>query len=123
MRRSKSARVTPRLRPTYKFRAGVGLGDEPHFGFRIAAQFRRLVGGRVNLERKFVLRVEQFDQQGKTPGFELRVAEQVGAVILHEPVQIFSRERAVGNDAGVAGAVADFPRFADGPYRLGSVLP
>ena len=34
-------------------------------------------------------------------------------MIFHEPAQIFSGERAVGDDAGVAGPVGDFPRFAD----------
>ena len=38
-------------------------------------------------------------------------------MILHEPAQVFTGERAVGNDAGVSRAVADFKRLADGRVR------
>src|SRR3954466_15902374 len=34
--------------------------------------------------------------------------------MLHQPAKILPRKRAIGNDAGVAGTIADFPRFADG---------
>ena len=47
-----------------------------------------------------------------------RITEDFGGVILHQPAQIFSSQRAVGDDAGVAGPVTDFPRFAnDGAGR------
>ena len=35
-------------------------------------------------------------------------------MMFHQPAQRLSSERAIGNDAGIAGPVADFPGLADG---------
>ena len=61
----------------------------------------------MDLERKLVARVEDFAEQRKAVfAGRLGVAEQFVRVLFHEPAQIFSGERAVGDDAGVAGAIA-----------------
>ena len=98
-----------------QFRARRGISNEPHFRIRFAAELGSFVRGRMDLEREFFARIENFNEQWKSifAGW-LCVAEQFDAMIFHEPAQIFSGKRAVGNDAGVAGPVADFPRFADG---------
>jgi hypothetical protein len=115
--------VTPRLRPDVQFRAGRGVGNEPHLGFRLAAQFGRLIRGRMNLERKFFRASRILHSKRKTiPRGRFCAAEQFACVMFHEPAQIFSGERTVGDDAGVAGPVTDFPRFAD-ERAGGSFLP
>ena len=100
--------------PGVKFRARSSVGDVPHLRLRFAAEPRGDVGGRVDLQGEFFLRVEQFSKQRKTSVLRSRGAEQFLRVMLHQPAQIFSGERPVGNHARGFGPVGDFPRFADG---------
>jgi len=72
------------------------------------------MGGRVDLQRKFFLRVEQFDEQREAAVERVGIAQQFAGVIFHKPTEVLAGKRAIGNDTGVAGPVADFPRFTDG---------
>src|SRR6478736_4762067 len=67
------------------------IRDEPHLGLGITAQLRCLGCGRMDLQRKLLLRIEQLNQQREAAGLELRIPEQVGAMILDEPMQILAR--------------------------------
>ena len=48
-----------------QFRPRRGIGDEPHLGLRLAAQFSGLACGRMHLQRQFFARIEDFAEQGK----------------------------------------------------------
>ena len=77
----------------------------------------------MDLQRQRLLRVEDFDEQREPAVLARGRAEQFRAMVLHEPAQVLARERAVGDDAHVAGAVADLPRFADRRCRAAVCLP
>ena len=102
------------LQADIQLRPGRGLGDIPHLGLGFAAQLRRLVGRRMDLQRELLLRVEDLDEQRKPRRLAAWLAPSSSAgVVLHEPTQVLARERAVGDDADVARPVADLPRLAD----------
>ena len=63
---SKIRRVTPFSEADVKFRAGIAVGDEPHFGFRFAAEFRGEAGRRMDLDREVVAGVEHLDEDRET---------------------------------------------------------
>ena len=96
------------------FRPRRGVREIPQFSLWLAAELGRDLRGRMDLQRELVLRVEDFAEDGKTIVQHARAADEFVEKIFHQPVQIFSRELAVGDDAHVAGAVADFPRLTDG---------
>ncbi len=67
----------------------------------------------MDLQGKFFVRIKDFYEQRKPCDSPLPLAQQFGGVIFHQPAQIAARQRAVGNHAGVARPVGNFPRFAD----------
>jgi hypothetical protein len=69
----------------------------------------------MDLERKFIASVEDFAQDREmTVGGWPGAAEDFTRIMFHEPAQIFAGERAVEDDAFVAGTIGNFPGFADG---------
>ena len=40
------------------------------------------------------------------------ITEQIVGVVLHQPAEVMSCKRTIGDDAGGAGAVSDFPGFS-----------
>ena len=67
----------------------------------------------MDLEGKRFLGIKNLHQQRETSAGSRCAAEQPLSVMLHQPAQVAASQRTVGDDAGVAGTVADFPRFAD----------
>lgn len=49
-----------------EFGSGLGIGDEPHFGLRFAAELLGDGSGRMNLDRERCRTIEDFDEDGKT---------------------------------------------------------
>ena len=94
-------------------RFGRRIGDVPHFSLRLAAQFFGHLLRWMHLDRKFLLRVEDFNQQRKTARRRFGVAKQFGAMLLHQPAQGLSAERTVVDFANGLGSVSNLPRFAD----------
>jgi len=97
--------------------ARLRLRDVPHFRFRFAAERLRFVCGGMYLKRKFFFGIENFDQQRKSPIQRRGFAHQFGTMMLHEPMQILSSERAVDNFTLNVRAIANFPGFADRNIR------
>ena len=94
--------------------AGGGVGDEPHFRLRLALQSGGLICGRMDLQGKFVPRIQDFAEQREAScRCRAGAAEQFSRVLLHQPAQSLAGQRSVGDDAGVTGPVADFPGFPD----------
>ena len=75
------------VEPDKQFRAGCGVGNEPHLGLRIAFEVLRRRRGWMHLQRKFVLGVENFDEQREGLCVCAVSAQQRTGVILHEPAQ------------------------------------
>jgi hypothetical protein len=96
------------------FRAGRGLGHIPHLRLGLAAEFRRDVRRRMDLKGKLVLRIDDLHEQRKLFSVRFLRAEQFRRVMFHQPLQVLARERAVGDDADIAGAIGNFPGLADG---------
>src|SRR5437867_4328636 len=98
-----------------KFRAGIGCGDVPEFLFLFAAEFRSDFFRWMNLQRKFFLCVEQFDEQRKSRcvwNFTKNQSSILGPKFL----QLFSTQRTVADDALRFWAIDDFPRFANANF-------
>src|SRR5215471_15817999 len=89
------------------------MDDVPQFGLGFAAKFARPVQRRMHLERKFVARIQDFYEQGKSSVERAGGAEQIPFMMFHQPAEIFSGKSSVRNDAHVAGTIADLPGFAD----------
>jgi len=108
-----------------EFSAGLGVRDVPEFGFGFTFELDGTIWGWMDLQGKRVAGIEDFDQQRKAVGSGSgglgwrccsgSVAEQVGAVLLHQPMKIFSCQGAIRDDTNVAAwSIADFPRFTNG---------
>ncbi len=61
-------------KPDEQVGAWLGRGDVPELGFRFAAELRRDFFRRMNLQRKFFVGVEKFDQQREALGERARLA-------------------------------------------------
>ena len=84
------------FKPNIKFRAGIGVGDVPHFGFRIAAQLAGFGCGRMHLERKLFSRIQNLDEQRKRARQPGRIPpEKTLSLMLHQPSKVLSGERPV----------------------------
>src|ERR1700686_3814123 len=70
----------------------------------------------MHLQRKFLLRVEQFYEQWK-PRTVGQVPENFLSILGPKFVQCFSTQRSVAHDALRFFAIDDFPRFADAHFR------
>jgi hypothetical protein len=69
----------------------------------------------MDLQRQFFPRIKNFTEEWKMAFIGgLVAAENFRRMVLHQPAQGLASQLAVHNDAGVAGPVTDFPRFADG---------
>ena len=90
--------------PDVQFRAGRGIGNEPHLGLRLAVEFGGLGCGRMDLERKFFARIKNFAEQGK-PVLRRR----------------FARRRAVRPDDFPSASANLFP--ASGPLAMTLASP
>jgi hypothetical protein len=86
--------------------------DIPEFRFRFAAQCSGDVFWRMNLQRKFLLRVEELDQQRESLALR-KVAEDWLSILGPKLVQSFAFELSVAHNALRFRAIDDFPRFAD----------
>ena len=96
-----------------KLCARLSIGDVPQFGFRFPPKPRRHVRGGMDLQRKSLLRVEDFDQQRKASALRPGRAEQFLSMVFHQPAEVFSRQRPVRNHAYTFRPVADFPGLAN----------
>ena len=67
----------------------------------------------MNLQRKLIPGVEEFDQQWNVVSLQPGCAEQLLAMMRNKPVQVLARERPVGDNADITKSITDFPRFAD----------
>src|SRR5439155_528074 len=75
----------------------------------------------MHLDRKFLLSVENFDEQWKTTRRRFGLAKQFGAVLLHEPAQILSGKWTILDLAHRLWPVGNFPGFAD-RHSFGKLL-
>ena len=98
------------------FGVRIRSGDVPELALRFAAKLLRDVFGRMNLQRKFFLRVEKFDQQRKSFAVG-NVAEDRMSILPPKVVQRFTFERSVRDNALRLGSIDNFPRFADAHIR------
>ena len=89
-----------------------GIGNIPKLGLRFATELRRQVGWGMDLHRKLLMGIEQFDQQRKSLAL-WKVAENISLVILPEIVQSLSTERPTQNNTLGFRSIADLPSFAD----------
>lgn len=102
-----------------EFGAGQAVGDEPHFGFRLAAEGGGEFGWRVNLNGKVVGAVEDFDEDGEACGVGEVFAEDFFATVVPEVVEVGAAERAVVDDGLRLGSIDDFPCLAVGGGGIG----
>ena len=109
---SNCARVHSVFQTNVKLRAGFGRGHVPEFRFWFAAQFGCDLFRRMNLERKFLVCIEQFYEQGKTRMIG-RIAENFVSMLGPEFVQRFAFERAARDDTLRFGTIHQLPRFTD----------
>src|SRR5438552_1849393 len=96
--------------------SGIGCGDVPEFGFWLAAEFRGDFFGRMNLQRKFFLRVEQFDEQRKSRRV-WNFTKNQSSIFGPKFVQGFSVRRSVAHDTLRFFAIDDLPGFTDARVR------
>ncbi len=97
------------LQSDVKFRTWIAIGDEPHFGFRLAAEMGREFRRRVDLEGKVIPGIEDFDEDGETVVFGKIVAENFVALIFPEIVKGGAGVGAlVGDGLGIL-PINDFP--------------
>ena len=95
-----------------EFGAGIGVGDVPHFSFWFTTEFGGAMSGRMDLKGEFFPGIEDFNEEREAGLSGMGVAEEIAGVMFHEPAEAAAGQVAVGNDAFVAGTVADFPGFA-----------
>ena len=81
-----------------KFRAGIAIGDEPHFRFRFAVQRCGKRDWRMHLDGKIVARVEDLDEDRKARVLRVAAAENFFAVVGPKFVQAFAGEGSAFND-------------------------
>ena len=112
------------LEADVEFGAGEGVRDEPHFGFRLAAEFSGDVRGGMNLDGEVVRGIEDLDEEREAFGIRQVLAEDFPAVTQPEVVQGFSFVRALGDDGLFVFAVNDFPCLAEGltAFREGAAV-
>ncbi len=100
------------LQADVEFGTGIGRSDIPAFSFRFTPQFGGDVGRGMDLKRKFLLGVEDFEEKRKARRVR-DFAEDLRAVMLPEMVQGLPAPRADADDALRFGTIDDLPRFAD----------
>lgn len=76
---------------------GIAVGDVPHFGFGLAAEFGREMSGGMDLDGEIVPGIEDFDEEGETFAGEVG-AEDFVTVVAPEIVQGFPGEGPDGDD-------------------------
>jgi hypothetical protein len=94
-----------------------GIRDIPHLRFRFTMEFRCFGWRRVDLQREFLLCVENFYEQGEPPMFCLRQSQQISLIGLDQPMKVLPRERTIRDQANIPGTIAYFPRFPDWNIR------
>jgi hypothetical protein len=67
----------------------------------------------MHLQRKLLFGIQNLNQQRKPPLLVHRRAEQVGAMILHQPAKILPGKGPGRDDADIFWPIADFPRLAN----------
>ena len=104
-----------------KFRAGIAIGDEPHFRFRFAVQRCGKRDWRMHLDREVVARVEDLDEDRKAWVLRVAAAENFFAVVGPKFVQTFAGEGSAFNDRLLLLTVDDFPCLAIGIGFIGKL--
>jgi hypothetical protein len=67
--------------PGVDFGTRIGMGDEPHFGLRVATELGSTMGGRMNLDGEIIAGIEDLHQQRKAGRITLQMAEDLGAMV------------------------------------------
>src|SRR5206468_3750987 len=75
------------LQSDIQFSTGFRVCDIPHLRFWLAAQYSRELRRWMNLQRKLLLRVENFDQQWKYTHVALRCSKEIFGMIPNQPMQ------------------------------------
>src|SRR5580704_12793120 len=91
-----------------KSSAGDRRGDMPEFRLWFAAKFRGDFLGRMNLKRKLVVRIEQFNEQRETRRV-WQVSKDTFAIVRPKFVQCSITERSVAHHTLCFGPIDNFP--------------
>src|SRR6266403_5962258 len=83
------------FQPNVQFRRRLGIGNVPHFGLRLATQFRSLVSRRMDLKGKCFFGVENFYEQRESAVRRWCIAQEFLRMVFHQPVEVLSSERAI----------------------------
>jgi len=92
-----------------EFRAGIGIGDEPHLGFGVASEGWGEMGGWVDLDGEVVAGIEDLDEERKALGWGQALTEDGLPLAGPKLVQGLSGEGTVHDDGLFIFAIADFP--------------